>query len=130
MDSRHTTGGPTRPSPAFVAGCVLMLGAAACTRPADSERPAAAGAAVVQPPVAAPAARPRSSGGSSASSFALFESGQVRPLALSPDGHHLFATNTPDNRLEIFRIEPHRLVHTGSVRKISSRLSGVLVANR
>src|SRR5262249_53196910 len=38
-----------------------------------------------------------------------------RPLALSPDGHHLFATNTPDNRLEIFRIEPHRLVHTGSV---------------
>jgi hypothetical protein len=25
----------------------------------------------------------------------------------------LFVTNTPDNRLEIFRIEPHRLVHTG-----------------
>src|SRR5882672_4423527 len=36
------------------------------------------------------------------SSFALFESGQVRPLAISPDRHHLFAVNTPDNRLEIF----------------------------
>ncbi|HEX3759607.1 MAG TPA: beta-propeller fold lactonase family protein, partial [Kofleriaceae bacterium] len=49
------------------------------------------------------------------SSFALFESGQVRPLAISPDRQHLFAVNTPDNRLEVFRIEPHRLVHTGSV---------------
>ena len=35
-------------------------------------------------------------------SFTLFESGQVRPLALSPDGSRLFAINTPDNRLEIF----------------------------
>ena len=31
-----------------------------------------------------------------------FESGQVRPLALSPDGQRLFAVNTPDNRLEIY----------------------------
>src|SRR5438552_5729021 len=38
-----------------------------------------------------------------ASSFVEFESGQVRPLALSPDGH-LFAVNTPDNRLEIFDV--------------------------
>src|SRR5262245_35471169 len=38
------------------------------------------------------------------SSFFEFESGQVRPLALSPDGTHLFAVNTPDNRLEIFDI--------------------------
>src|SRR3954471_2797352 len=49
------------------------------------------------------------------SSFTLFESGQVRPLAISPDRRHLFVTNTPDNRLEIFRIERHRLVHTGSI---------------
>ena len=35
-------------------------------------------------------------------SFVEFESGQVRPLAMSPDGGHLFAVNTPDNRLEIF----------------------------
>ena len=38
-------------------------------------------------------------------SFVTFESGQVRPLALSPDGTRLFATNTPDNRLEIFAVD-------------------------
>src|SRR3954468_8929547 len=36
--------------------------------------------------------------------FAAFESLQVRPVAMSPSGNLLFATNTPDNRLEIFRI--------------------------
>ena len=35
-------------------------------------------------------------------SFVSFESGQVRPLALSADGQRLFAVNTPDNKLEIF----------------------------
>jgi len=39
------------------------------------------------------------------SSFVEFESGQVRPLALSPDGTHLFAVDTPDNRLEIFDVD-------------------------
>ena len=39
-----------------------------------------------------------------ADSFVAFESGQVRPLAMSPDGTRLFAANTPDNRLEIFTI--------------------------
>jgi YVTN family beta-propeller protein len=34
--------------------------------------------------------------------FVLFETGQVRPLALSVDNARLFATNTPFNRLEIF----------------------------
>ncbi len=29
------------------------------------------------------------------------ESGQVRPLAISPDDPFLFAVNTPDNRLEV-----------------------------
>ena len=43
--------------------------------------------------------RPRAA----APSYTLFESGQVRPLALSPNGQLLFAVNTPDNRLEIFR---------------------------
>ena len=47
--------------------------------------------------------------------FATFESGQVRPLALSPDGRRLFALNTPDDRLEIFAITGGTLVHTGSV---------------
>ena len=48
-------------------------------------------------------------------SFVTFESGQVRPLAVSPDGTHLFATNTPDNRLEIFDLTSGTPVHTGSV---------------
>ncbi len=49
------------------------------------------------------------------SSFTLFESGQVRPLAMSPDKRHLFAVNTPDNRLEIFRIRDSGLIHTASI---------------
>src|SRR4029450_4942298 len=48
-------------------------------------------------------------------SFVEFESGQVRPLALSPDGTRLFALNTPDNRLEIFSVSGAGLSHTGSV---------------
>ncbi|MBC7932627.1 MAG: hypothetical protein H7Z38_18865, partial [Rubrivivax sp.] len=36
--------------------------------------------------------------------YTLFESGQVRPLALSPDGSQLFAVNTPDGSLEVFDI--------------------------
>src|SRR5262245_16599327 len=52
----------------------------------------------------------------SAASFVEFESGQVRPLALSPDRTRLFALNTPDNRLEIFDVgATGGLVHTGSV---------------
>ncbi|WP_437493968.1 hypothetical protein WME75_21570 [Sorangium sp. So ce1014] len=47
--------------------------------------------------------------------YTLFESGQVRPLALSPDGSTLFAVNTPDNRLEIFTVRRGSLVHRGSV---------------
>src|SRR5436305_2986450 len=48
--------------------------------------------------------------------FVEFESGQVRPLALSPDHTHLFAVNTPDDRLEIFAVDgAGNLAHTGSV---------------
>jgi YVTN family beta-propeller protein len=41
---------------------------------------------------------------SSTGQFTEFESGQVRPLAMSPNGARLFAVNTPDNTLEIFGI--------------------------
>ena len=44
-----------------------------------------------------------------------FESGQVRPLALSPDGKWLFAVNTPDARLEVFRVVLGYLLPWGSV---------------
>ncbi|HEY4015207.1 MAG TPA: hypothetical protein VGM06_17810 [Polyangiaceae bacterium] len=46
--------------------------------------------------------------------YTLFETLQVRPLALSANGL-LFATNTPDNRLEMFRIESRGLQPLGSV---------------
>ncbi len=49
------------------------------------------------------------------SNFWLFETGQVRPLAMSPDKKTLFALNTPDNRLEIFDITPKGLKHRESV---------------
>jgi len=48
-------------------------------------------------------------------SFVAFESGQVRPLALSPDGSRLFAVNTPDNRLEILAVTASGLTHLESV---------------
>ncbi len=47
--------------------------------------------------------------------FTAFESGLVRPLALSPDGATLYAVNTPDNRLEIFAVASGNLTYTGSV---------------
>ena len=50
-----------------------------------------------------------------AASFVAFESGQVRPLAMSPDGNRLFAVNTPDNRLEIFTITAGGLTLSDSV---------------
>ncbi len=50
-----------------------------------------------------------------AQSFVNFEAGQVRPLALSPDGSRLFATNTPDGRVEIFGVEAAGLTHQCSV---------------
>jgi len=52
---------------------------------------------------------------STSSSFALFESGQVRPLALSQNKQHLFAVNTPDNRLEVFRVHDDGLRHVASI---------------
>jgi YVTN family beta-propeller protein len=39
-------------------------------------------------------------------SFVEFESGPVRPIAMSPDGTMLFAVNTPNGTLEIFNITP------------------------
>ena len=70
---------------------------------------------------------PQSFATNSNSSYTLFESGQVRPLTLSADGHLLFAANTPDNRLEIFAVRKSGLKHCGSV---SVGLEPVAVAAR
>ena len=48
-------------------------------------------------------------------SFITFESGQVRPVALTPDGTTLLTVNTPDNRLEVFSVDGGSLTHTGSI---------------
>lgn len=61
-------------------------------------------------PEPSPAPTPSGSG-----DYTLFESGHVRPLALSPDGRRLFAVNTPDNRLEIFDVTAGGLAAAGSV---------------
>jgi YVTN family beta-propeller protein len=50
-----------------------------------------------------------------AESYTLFESGQVRPLALSDNGKTLYAVNTPDNRLEAFKVTAKGLESLGSV---------------
>jgi sugar lactone lactonase YvrE len=52
-----------------------------------------------------------------ANSYSLFEALQVRPLALSADGRTLFAVNTPDGRLEIFKVhgDGKKLKPIGSV---------------
>ncbi len=54
-------------------------------------------------------------GAAGQTSFVTFESGPVRPLALSPDGTRLFVTNVPDNRLEIFAVGGGGLTHLDSV---------------
>jgi DNA-binding beta-propeller fold protein YncE len=54
-------------------------------------------------------------GPASAVNFIEFESGPVRPLALSPDGTRLFAVNTPDGRLEIFNVGAGGIAKAGSV---------------
>lgn len=50
-----------------------------------------------------------------APSFVAFESGHVRPLALSADGTRLFAVNTPDNTLEVFNVTPAGLQRVARV---------------
>jgi DNA-binding beta-propeller fold protein YncE len=47
--------------------------------------------------------------------FVTFESGPVRPMAMSPDGLHLYAVNIPDNRLEIFDVGDSGISHIASV---------------
>lgn len=53
---------------------------------------------------------PSSASGSTSASrpavgpFITFESGHVRPMALSSDGRRLFVVNTPDSRVEVFDV--------------------------
>ena len=85
-----------------VAVCAAMLsacggggGATAPARPPDSPP-------LTRPPTGSLLPGPRPT--PTAQSYVNYESGQVRPLAISADGQRLFAVNTPDSRLEIFAI--------------------------
>jgi DNA-binding beta-propeller fold protein YncE len=56
---------------------------------------------------------PRTDGGTSVpqppNPYTLFETLQVRPLAVSADGTQLYAVNTPDNRLEVYNVSGGQL---------------------
>lgn len=47
--------------------------------------------------------------------FVTFETGQVRPLALSPDGNTLYAANTPNSTLEVYSIDAASLTHNSTI---------------
>ncbi len=78
---------------AFLSRLIATLVVAAC-----------ATAAKAQPPALPPAGEYRN-----------FESGHVRPLAMSPDGTRLFAVNTPAGTLEIYDITGARPVRRATV---------------
>src|SRR6185295_160419 len=107
MDPRHVLRG-SMTSIAFAP--LAVTATLGCTPPEPTESIPAA-----EPVESAAAPRPQPAASSTSSSFTLFESGQVRPLALSQDRQHLFAVNTPDNRLEVFRIHDDSLRHVASI---------------
>ncbi len=47
--------------------------------------------------------------------FIAFESGQVRPLAMSESGEYLYVVNTPNNSLEVFTISQGQLSHRDTI---------------
>lgn len=46
----------------------------------------------------------------SGENFVNFESGQVRPVALSPQGDYLYVTNTPNATLDVFKVSDDGLM--------------------
>lgn len=83
---------------------LVTLGACVEAAPADL----GATKTALHDAVVSPAASPQQA-------FTAFETGQVRPLALSPTGRFLFAVNTPDNRVEVFRVHGNGLTLVSSV---------------
>ncbi len=47
--------------------------------------------------------------------FLAFESGPVRPMALSPDGSELYVVNTPDGQLEVYTLYPSGMDRSHSI---------------
>jgi DNA-binding beta-propeller fold protein YncE len=86
-----------------------LVGAACQVDPSDRPEPELDSVAAVGPP------------------FVAFESGPVRPLAISPGGDRLFAVNTPNNTLEIFSVGAGGLALEG---RVTVGLEPVAVAAR
>src|SRR5262249_37863997 len=88
MDPRHSPCSSTRL--VIVITTLSLSMAISCALPSETGRSEQSPGTSVginheaMPPPAVPAAGPR---------FTVFESGQVRPLAISPDKQHLFAVN-------------------------------------
>ncbi len=103
-------------------GLLLLptVAAVACAANGTGESSSAESTAVATAPTAtSPAASLRPvherSSLETANPYTLFETLQVRPLAISNDGKTLYALNTPDNRLEIFQVSGSTLQSVGSV---------------
>src|SRR5262249_5593728 len=89
---------------------VVLVGIAACGSGSDT-----GGSPDAPPggtPDAAPADAPTSTVGPGAQ--LTFESGPVRPLALSPDGTRLYVANIPNGSLDVLRVTPGGLAFDGS----------------
>ena len=116
MDPRHGHRGSK--TGLLVFAPLAVTATLSCTPPVDTDavdEPAAPSPAASAAPVASDPRAAVPASDAQRSSFTLFESGQVRPLALSTDKQHLFAVNTPDNRLEVFRIRGNHLDHAASI---------------
>jgi DNA-binding beta-propeller fold protein YncE len=74
-----------------------LLGASSCSTSDSPDELQAQPAAVTSP------------------SFIEFESGPVRPIAISPDGTHLFAVNIPNATLDIFNLTATGITAAGRV---------------
>jgi len=116
----------------LLSGALLFAGCTSSERVGDAAQRSSDGSAAARQK--APQKRARGSG-NGGPSFTLFETGQVRPLALSPNGNLLFAANTPDNRLEIFSISDsarrrsgarrHRQLGSGELTPVASIAVGL-----
>jgi YVTN family beta-propeller protein len=85
----------------------LIVGAASCASESGSPRAERTAVSSSAFSIASETAQEKA--------FTVFETGQVRPLALSRNGGLLYATNTPDSRLEIFGVRRAGLLHLASV---------------
>lgn len=99
----------TQVTPWLLLGGSMAL-AASCSSASDTQEvPVGEAEAAIVPTTEGPTPSPYNQ------SFTAFESGHVRPLALTPDKKYLLATNTPDAKLEVYKVKNNGLDHVASV---------------